>query len=102
MHSPIPAGECWGKLTPRRGEARRARIIGRFRIVASRLFAEGDPRRAEVMEIMAVLGHKTPKMAMFYCEQARQCRMNQNAVAKWNAALEKKASKPRKILRAVE
>jgi integrase len=27
---------------------------------------------AEVMEIMAVLGHKTPKMAMFYCEQVRQ------------------------------
>jgi len=23
MHSPIPAGECWGKLTPRRGEPER-------------------------------------------------------------------------------
>jgi integrase len=57
---------------------------------------------AEVMEIMAVLGHKSPKMAMFYCEQARQARMNANAVAKWDVALEKKATKKRKILRAVE
>src|SRR6478672_7455608 len=23
MHSPIPAAECWGKLTPRRGEPER-------------------------------------------------------------------------------
>ncbi len=23
MHSPIPADECWGKLTPRRGEPER-------------------------------------------------------------------------------
>jgi integrase len=38
---------------------------------------------AEIMEIMAVLGHKTPKMAMYYCEQARQARMNENAIAKW-------------------
>lgn len=43
---------------------------------------------AEVMEIMSVLGHKTPKMAMFYCEQARQARINENAVAKWDAAIE--------------
>jgi integrase len=57
---------------------------------------------AEVMEIMAVLGHKTPKMAMFYCEQARQAKMNENAVAKWDAALAKKAAKKRKILHAVE
>jgi integrase len=53
---------------------------------------------AEVMEIMAVLGHKTPKMAMFYCEQARQVRMNENAIVKWDAAIEKNASKkPRKL-----
>ena len=54
---------------------------------------------AEVMEIMAVLGHKTPKMAMYYCEQARQVRMNENAVAKWDAAIEKSAGKRK--LRAV-
>jgi integrase len=57
---------------------------------------------AEVMEIMSVLGHKTPKMAMFYCEQARQARINENAVAKWDAALEKKAAKKRETLRAVK
>ena len=57
---------------------------------------------AEVMEIMSVLGHKSPKMAMFYCDQARQERMNENAVAKWDAAIERKAAKKRKILRAVE
>jgi integrase len=56
---------------------------------------------AEVMEIMSVLGHKSPKMAMFYCDQARQSRMNENAVAKWDAAIESKAAKKRKILHAV-
>jgi len=55
---------------------------------------------AEVMEIM-VLGHKTPKMAMYYCEQARQARMNENAVAKWDAAIEKGAGKKTRKLRAV-
>jgi hypothetical protein len=47
---------------------------------------------ATVEEIMAVLGHKTPKMAMFYCEQARQKVMNENAVAKWDASIEKNAA----------
>jgi integrase len=48
---------------------------------------------ATVEEIMAVLGHKTPKMAMFYCEQARQKVMNENAVAKWDSSIEKNAAK---------
>jgi integrase len=60
---------------------------------------------ATVEEIMAVLGHKTPKMAMFYCEQARQSVMNENAVGKWDAAIEKKAvkavAKKRALLHAV-
>jgi integrase len=60
---------------------------------------------ATVEEIMAVLGHKTPKMAMFYCEQARQKIMNENAVGKWDAAIEKnaarKVAKKRAMLRAV-
>jgi integrase len=46
-----------------------------------------------VLEVMAVLGHKTPKMAMFYCEQAQQKRMNESAVGKWDAAIEKRAVK---------
>ena len=46
-----------------------------------------------VLEIMAVLGHKTPKMAMFYCEQAQQKRMNESAVGKWDAAIAKRAVK---------
>ncbi len=58
-----------------------------------------------VEEIMAVLGHKTPKMAMFYCEQARQKVMNENAVVKWDADIEKRAvkaiAKKRALLRAV-
>ena len=56
---------------------------------------------AEMLEIMAVLGHKTPKMALFYCEQARQARMNENAIVKWDAALEKKATTKRKIVSVV-
>jgi len=58
-----------------------------------------------VEEIMAVLGHKTPKMALFYCEQARQKVMNENAVGKWDANIEKNAAKKlakkRALLRAV-
>jgi hypothetical protein len=38
---------------------------------------------------------------MFYCEQARQAKMNENAVAKWDAAIEKKAAKKRKTLHVV-
>jgi integrase len=45
-----------------------------------------------VEQIMSVLGHKTPKMAMFYCQQARQNVMNEMAVEKWDAAIEKNAA----------
>ena len=58
-----------------------------------------------VFEIMAVLGHKTPKMAMFYCEQAQQKRMNKSAVRKWDIAIEKRAvkavAKKRAMLRVI-
>jgi integrase len=58
-----------------------------------------------VEEIMAVLGHKTPRMALFYCEQARQKVMNENAVGKWDVSIEKiaakKLAKKRSMLRAV-
>jgi hypothetical protein len=44
-------------------------------------------------------------MAMFYCEQARQKVMNENAVVKWDADIEKRAvkaiAKKRAMLRAV-
>jgi len=46
-----------------------------------------------VPEIMAVLGHKTPKMALFYVQQVQQEDMNENAVAKWDAAIEKRAAR---------
>jgi integrase len=58
-----------------------------------------------VEEIMAVLGHKTPKMALFYCQQARQKVMNENAVVKWDASIEKNTvkavAKKRAMLHAV-
>ena len=39
-----------------------------------------------VPEIMAVLGHKTPKMALFYVQRRRQqSEMNESAVVKWDA-----------------
>lgn len=41
----------------------------------------------EVPEIMAVLGHKSPKMAMFYCKQADKKRLGRTATAKWNEAI---------------
>jgi hypothetical protein len=40
-------------------------------------------------------------MALFYCEQARQARMNENAIVKWDASLAKKATKKREIVRVV-
>ena len=40
---------------------------------------------------MAVLGHKTPKMALYYCKLASQRRMNDNATVKWDAEIERKA-----------
>lgn len=46
-----------------------------------------------VPEIMAVLGHKTPKMALYYIEQVTQQDMNENAVGKWDAAIEKRTAK---------
>jgi integrase len=46
-----------------------------------------------VPEIMAVLGHKTPKMALFYVEQAQQSEMNENAVGKWDVSIEKQTAK---------
>jgi integrase len=46
-----------------------------------------------VPEIMAVLGHKTPKMALFYVQQVQQEDMNENAVAKWDAAIEKRTAR---------
>jgi integrase len=58
-----------------------------------------------VPEIMAVLGHKTPKMALFYVQQAQQETMNENAVVKWDAGIEKRTvkaiAKKRAMLRAV-
>ena len=46
---------------------------------------------ATVEELMAVLGHKTPKMALYYCKLASQRRMNDNAAVKWDAEIERKA-----------
>lgn len=46
-----------------------------------------------VPEIMAVLGHKTPTMALFYVSQANQGMLNESAVAKWDAAIEKNEAK---------
>ena len=49
--------------------------------------------RRTVPEIVAVLGHKTSKMALFYVQQVQQEGMNENAVAKWDAAIEKRAAR---------
>ena len=46
---------------------------------------------ATVEELMAVLGHKTPKMALYYCKLASQLRMNDNAAVKWDAEIKRKA-----------
>ena len=47
--------------------------------------------RAGVNGIMAVTGHKTPHMALYYCKLADQGRINKNAADGWDEALEHKA-----------
>ena len=42
-------------------------------------------------EIMAILGHKTPKMALYYCKQASKVRLAETASEKWSAHIEQEA-----------
>jgi integrase len=44
----------------------------------------------EVAEIMNVLGHRSPKMAMFYCAQADKLRLSKSATGKWNTFIKTK------------
>ena len=39
----------------------------------------------QVEGLMAALGHKTPKIALHYCNLANQRRMNDEAVVKWES-----------------
>jgi hypothetical protein len=48
--------------------------------------------RVSVEGLMAVLGHKTPKMALHYCKLAK----NDDAVVKWDAEVERKAKAGRR------
>jgi integrase len=41
---------------------------------------------ATVQEIMAVLGHRTPKMALYYVKEASKLKLNDAAMDKWEAA----------------
>jgi len=41
-----------------------------------------------VPEIMAVLGHKSPKMAIFYVQQADKIRLGETATAKWETHIQ--------------
>jgi integrase len=45
-----------------------------------------------VPEIMAVLGHKSPKMAMFYVKQADKIRLGETATAKLDSYLENRVA----------
>ncbi|OSJ34883.1 tyrosine-type recombinase/integrase [Bradyrhizobium japonicum] len=38
------------------------------------------------LEIMAVLGHKTSKMALYYCREANKTRLNERAIRVWEEA----------------
>ena len=41
-----------------------------------------------VPEIMAVVGHKSPKMAIFYVQQADKIRLGETATAKWETHIQ--------------
>jgi integrase len=43
------------------------------------------------LEIMAVLGHKTPKMAAHYCREANKSRLSENAIKAWERASDLKS-----------
>jgi integrase len=91
-------GEPWGNAqTLSHAIRNRLRALGFTDYVMHGLRKNAGMELAEagatVEEIMAVLGHKTPRMAMFYCEQARQKVMNENAVGKWDASIERRAVK---------
>jgi hypothetical protein len=45
-----------------------------------------------VPEIMAVLGHKSPKMAIFYVKQADKIRLGETATAKLDTYLTERAT----------
>jgi hypothetical protein len=45
------------------------------------------------LEFQSVLGHKAPTMETFYYEQARQERMSESAVAKWDVSIQKNAAR---------
>jgi integrase len=46
-----------------------------------------------VPQIMAVLGHKTERMALFYVRQADKIRLAEQATAKWDTHIEQEASR---------
>jgi hypothetical protein len=43
-----------------------------------------------VSEIMAVLGHRSPKMAIFYVQQSDKKRLGRTATIKWNAYVDER------------
>lgn len=45
-----------------------------------------------VPEIMAVLGHRSPKMAIFYVQQADKKRLGRAATVKWNTYVDERAA----------
>jgi integrase len=45
-----------------------------------------------VPEIMAVLGHKSPKMAIFYVQQVNKEKLAETAAAKWDVHIEAEAA----------
>ena len=41
---------------------------------------------ATVEQIMAVFGHKTPKMALYYCREANKRKLTNGAMSLWEKA----------------
>ena len=52
---------------------------------------------AEVLEIMSVLGHKIAEDGAVLLRAGTAGRMNENAIAKWDAALERKTPRSAKL-----
>jgi integrase len=83
-------GNAWDKTALTKAIKARLRAIGEPDLVLHGLRKAAGVRLAEagasVQQIMAVLGHRSPRMALYYCEQANKRELSDSAMRLWERA----------------
>ena len=83
-------GNAFDKTTLTKAIKKRLREIGEPELVLHGLRKAAGVRLAEagasVQQVMAVLGHRSPRMALFYCAQANKRQLSDDAMALWERA----------------